>query len=109
MTDLRIDYAALGVSARDVREIAGRFGEATGRREAAQDCWGSDRVRDAMETFEQSWRRHRRLLAEELEEFAGRVETAVTAFQKTDGALGTALEQAGERSTAPAPHVWGPR
>jgi len=99
MTDLRIDYAALGASARDVREIAGKFGEATGRREAAQDCWGSDRVRDAMETFEQSWRRHRRLLSEDLDKFAGKVDAAVTAFQKADGALGTALEQAGKGST----------
>jgi len=101
MTDLRIDYTALGASATEVREIAGKFGEATGRREGAQDCWGSDRVRDAMETFEQSWRRHRRILSEDLVKFADKVDGAVEALKKADGALGTALEQAG-KGTAPA-------
>ena len=87
MADLRLDDRLLDEAAASARAIAREFSRAAARREASASVWGADDVRDAMETFESSWDRRRRLLSEDLEEFSNRIETTSRGFDETDEAL----------------------
>ena len=101
MADLRIDEGLLQEARASLGVIASQFAAATQRRDASSGIWGSQEVRDAMGAFVDDWGRHRRLLGEDLETFAGKVEGIVKGFGDTEAELADTFRRPGAGGAAP--------
>ena len=87
MTDLRVNYAALEDSQRDLQTIKSEFENCARRKDELRGVWGSGDVADAMGEFVDNWDRHRKELVEQLTAVGDMVTNTLQTFRDTDEKL----------------------
>ena len=81
---LLVDYALLGSSKTNLRDIRKALKDIEEHRAEIDDIWGHRSLAGAMNTFVGNWDNYRRELLSNVEDLGKRVETALKSFEKLD-------------------------
>ncbi|MFJ3666105.1 hypothetical protein ACIPSE_06595 [Streptomyces sp. NPDC090106] len=79
-----VDYALLGSSKTNLRDIRKALRDIEEHRAEIDDIWGHHSLAGAMDAFVGNWDNYRRELLSNVEDLGKRVETALKSFEKLD-------------------------